>query len=167
MNWIPERTSALLIVKKTLLILILFLPAFSLNAQNQPVYAGLGNDDHLSFVGMMIADLITRFGAPRTVAAERGIEIWQDDVVFQYNGADFYIYRDRVWQVKLASTHGVSNGDRKAVVLLTLGNRVIDYGDYLLMPVSGRSWPLMIRINFSNINNTEQVTAIYIYRPDF
>jgi len=148
-------------------------------AQNLPVYAGLSNDEQLSFVGMMMADLIEKYGSPRTVITERGNEIWQDDVVFQYNGAEFYIYRDRIWQVKLASTHGVSNGDRKAVVLLTLGNRALDMGNYILMPITGKDWPLMLRVNFDNLNNMEQtalsesaayaaqVTAIFIYRPDY
>ncbi|MCL2276484.1 MAG: hypothetical protein FWC21_01165 [Treponema sp.] len=157
-------------------ILFLFICLFftqQATAQNRPVYADLSNDEQLSFVGMMMADLIERYGSPRTVIVERGNEIWQDDVVFQYNGADFYIYRDRIWQVKLASTHGVSNGDRKAVVLLTLGNRAINMGNYILMPITGRDWPLMLRVNFDNINSSEstdsnaQVTAIYIYRPDY
>jgi hypothetical protein len=129
-----------------------------------PIYLGLNIDDQLSFVGMMLADLLERFGPPRSVITERGNEPWQDDVVFQYNGADFYIYRDRIWQVKLASTYGISNGDRKAAVLLALGNSVEDKEDHVLMAISGRSWPLMMRVNF---NNTGQVTAIYIYRPDF
>jgi len=152
---------------KQTIFLLLLLSALSLFAQNQPVYTGLSNDEQLSFVGMMMADLINRFGSPRTVIAERGNEPWQDDVVFQYNGADFYIYRDRVWQVKIASTHGVSVGDRKTVVLLVLGNMAIDRGDHILLPITGRDWPLMMRVNFSSSDNTGLVNAIYIYRPDF
>ena len=152
-------------MNRLFLISMLFFFTFSLNAQQtQPVHAGLGNNEHLSFVGMMIPELIQRFGPPVTIAVERGIAVWQDDVVFQYNGADFYIYRDRVWQVRLNSTHGISNGDRKAVVMLTLGNRASDMGDHVQMPISGRDWPLMLRVNF---NNSEQVSAIYIYRPDY
>jgi hypothetical protein len=145
----------------TLLLLFLSIPLF---AQNQPLYAGLDADEQLSFVGMMMADLLERFGPPRSVISERGNEVWQDDVVFQYNGADFYIYRDRIWQVKLASTHGISNGDKKAAVLLTLGNSAEDKEDHALMAINGKSWALMMRVNF---NNTGLVTAIYIYRPDF
>jgi hypothetical protein len=144
-------------------LLLLFI-AFPLSAQNQPVYAGLDVDEQLSFVGMMMADLLERFGPPRSVITERGDEVWQDDVVFQYNGADFYIYRDRIWQVKLASTHGISNGDRKAAVLLALGNSAEDRDDHALLAINGRNWPLMMRVNFSNAG---LVTAIYIYRPDF
>jgi len=154
-------------MKQILLITFLFFLCFPLFAQNQPVYAGLSNDEQLSFVGMMMADLIERFGSPRSVIAERGNEVWQDDVVFQYNGADFYIYRDRIWQVKLASTHGVSNGDRKNNVIRVLGNSAEDMGNYLLMPLTGSEWPLMMRVNFNNSGNSGQVTAIYIYRLDF
>jgi len=151
-------------MKRVLLSLLLLFITFPLFAQNQPVYAGLSNDEQLSFVGMMMADLLVKFGPPRSVVCERGNEPWQDDVVFQYNGADFYIYRDRIWQVKLASTHGISNGDKKAAVLLTLGSSAEDKEDHVLFPINGKSWSLMMRVNF---NSTGLVTAIYIYRPDF
>jgi hypothetical protein len=151
-------------MKRILFSLLLVFFAFPLWAQNLPVYAGLNTDDQLSFVGMMMVDLLERFGPPRSVISERGNEPWQDDVVFQYNGADFYIYRDRIWQVKLASTHGISNGDKKAAVLLALGSSAEVKEDHALLAINGRSWPLMMRVNF---NNTGLVTAIYIYRPDF
>jgi len=151
-------------MKRVLFSLLLLFISFSLFAQSQPVYAGLSNDEQLSFVGMMMADLLERFGPPRSVICERGNEPWQDDVVFQYNGADFYIYRDRIWQVKLASTHGISNGDKKAAVLLALGSSVEDKEDHALIAINGKNYPLMMRVNF---NSTGLVTAIYIYRPDF
>jgi len=145
------------------LLQLLFFLTLTLNAQNLPIYAGLTNEDQLSFVGMMMADLLEKYGPPRSVVADRGNEVWQDDVVFQYNGADFYIYRDRIWQVRLSSTHGVSDGDRKAVVLLSL-NGAEDKGDHALFAINGKNWPLVMRINF---NGAGQVAAIYIYRPDY
>jgi hypothetical protein len=150
-------------MKRFFTLLLLFL-SFPLFAQNQPIYVGLNTDEQLSLVGMMMADLLAKFGPPRSVICERGAEPWQDDVVFQYNGADFYIYRDRIWQVKLASTHGISNGDKRAAVLLTLGSKAEEKEDYALVAINGKNWPLMLRVNF---NNTGLVTAIYIYRPDF
>ena len=150
-------------MKRFFTLLLLFL-SFPLFAQNQPVYAGLNSEEQLSLVGMMMADLLEKFGPPRSVICERGAEPWQDDVVFQYNGADFYIYRDRIWQVKLASTLGISNGDKKAAVMLALGNKAEEKEDYALAAINGKNWPLMLRVNF---NNTGLVTAIYIYRPDF
>jgi len=150
-------------MNRLFIFLVLFLLTIMLSAQNQPIYAGLSSDEQLSFVGMMMADLLEKYGSPRSVVADRGSEIWQDDVVFQYNGADFYIYRDRIWQVRLSSTHGISDGDRKAVVLLTLSSAE-DKGDYALFAINSKDWPLMMRINF---NSAGQVAAIYIYRPDF
>ena len=150
-------------MKRFFTVLLLFL-SFPLFAQNKPVYADLNSEEQLSLVGMMMADLLEKFGTPRSVICERGAEPWQDDVVFQYNGADFYIYRDRIWQVKLASTLGISNGDKKAAALLVLGNKAEEKEDYALVAINGKNWPLMLRVNF---NNTGLVTAIYIYRPDF
>ncbi|MDR3020145.1 MAG: hypothetical protein LBU66_04500 [Treponema sp.] len=121
-------------------------------------------EEALSFVGMTVAQLIERFGAPVTVAAARGNELWQDDVVFQYAGGDFYVFRDRVWQVRLDSAFGISNGDPKAAVLLIFGDTAKDMGDHVQMPVSGRNWALELRVNF---NNTGNVSAIFLYRPDF
>ena len=120
--------------------------------------------DPLSFVGMTLADLIGRFGTPAAVFAARGNELWQDDVVFRYTYGDFYIYMDRVWQVKLVSAFGVSNGDRKTAALAVMGYTAQDRGDHALLPLTGGNWPLMLRVNF---NETGLVAAIYIYRPDF
>jgi len=121
-------------------------------------------DEPFSFVGLRLAELIERFGVPKAVFASRGNELWQDDVVFQYDEGDFYIYRDRVWQVRLSSVNGVSVRDRKQVALLVMGDDVRDMGDHLLLPVSGNSWPMMFRVN---ISPEGLVSAIYIYRSDY
>jgi hypothetical protein len=123
-----------------------------------------GAEEKLSFIGMTLEELIGRFGVPKTVIAARGNELWQDDVIFQYNDGDFYVYRDRVWQVKFVSALGISNKDGKAAVLRVLGNNADDMGDYALLQISGMNWPLILRVNF---NNSGQVSAIYLYRPDF
>ncbi|MCL2720727.1 MAG: hypothetical protein FWD47_05250 [Treponema sp.] len=154
-------------MKKTYLLPLLFFLAIAVWAQNRPIYTGLSDEEQLAFVGMMMVDLLEQYGPPRTVIVERGEEAWQDDVVFQYNGADFYIYRDRVWQVKFASTLGVSNGDRKTNVIRVLGMTAEDFGDHVLLSITGKDWPLMLRVNFNNTSNSGQVTAIYLYRPDF
>ncbi|MDR0301066.1 MAG: hypothetical protein LBI04_02000 [Treponema sp.] len=120
--------------------------------------------DQFSLVGMKIAELIERFGPPTAVFAARGGETWQDDVVFQYKGGDFYIFKDRVWQVKLSTALGINSGDQKQAALLVLGARAQDNGDHLLMPADGKDWPLMFRVN---INSAGRVAAIFIYRPDF
>ena len=131
--------------------------------QEKAANINYGTEEKLSFVGMTLEELIDRFGVPKAVIAARGSELWQDDVIFQYNAGDFYVYRDRVWQVKFASALGISNKDSKAAVLRVLGNNADDMGDYALLQISGMSWPLMLRVNF----NSGQVSAIYLYRPDF
>ncbi|MDR2942417.1 MAG: hypothetical protein LBV17_07495 [Treponema sp.] len=147
-------------MKRRLLFLLLLFFALPLWPQEQ---AG-ATADPFSLVGMKLAELVERFGPPIAVFAVRGNEIWQDDVVFQYAGADFFIVKDRVWQVKLASALGINSGDPKQAALLALGAKAQDVGDHLLMSLAGKDWPLMFRVN---INNTGRVAAIFIYRPDF
>jgi hypothetical protein len=139
---------------------LLLIVSFIAWPQGQPVNTG----EPLSFVGMRLAELIERFGPPETVSTARGGEVWQDDVVFHYAEGEFYIFKDRVWQVKLTAAFGISLRDPKAVALLVLGNEVQDMGDHLLLPLPIGGWPLALRVNFSN---TGLVSAIYIYRPDF
>jgi hypothetical protein len=139
---------------------LLLIVSFITWPQEQPVNSG----EPLSFVGMRLAELVERFGPPETVSTARGGEVWQDDVVFQYAEGDFFIFKDRVWQVKLASVYGVSLRDPKAVALLVLGKEVQDMGDHLLLPLPDRGWPLTLRVNLSGAG---LVSAIYIYRPDF
>jgi hypothetical protein len=140
-------------------IIALLLTAFPLWSQTTPQA-----DEPLAFVGMKLADMIHRFGPPRAVYAVRGREEWQDDVVFVYGEGDFYIAKDRVWQIGLTSAFGIAVGDVKQVVSLVLGEAARDEGDYVRMSLSGAGWPLMLRVNF---NPFGAVSAIFIYRPDF
>jgi hypothetical protein len=121
------------------------------------------NDDIISNIGLKLEDLFLRFGAPKTVHAARGDEDWQDDVIFVYNDWDFYIYRDRVWQIGLRSGYGVKTGDAKAAALLAFADKAQDKGDYLLYPITGGAWPLSLRINFT----AGKISGIFVYRTDF
>jgi hypothetical protein len=121
------------------------------------------NDEIVSNIGLRLEDLFFRYGAPKTVHAARGDEDWQDDVVFVYNEGDFYIYRDRVWQIGLKSGYGMKIGDTKASVLLAFADNARDEGDYLLYPISGGAWPMSLRVNF----NAGRVSGIFVYRSDF
>jgi hypothetical protein len=112
---------------------------------------------------MRLDELINRFGAPRNVHAARGEEHWQDDVVFAYTDYDFYIYRDRVWQVGVKSIYNMKIGDAKAVALLVLGDAAQDMGEYILYALPSGSWPLSLRVNY----NAGRVSAIFIYRADY
>lgn len=116
-----------------------------------------------SFVGMTLNELFARFGPPQSVYAARGDEPWQDDVVFSYNEGDFYIHQDRVWQIGIRMAFNIRIGDAKAVAHLVLGEHAKSEGDYLLYDFPGGSWPLSLRINFTD----DKVSAIFVYRPDY
>jgi hypothetical protein len=125
---------------------------------------GNRNDEIISNIGLRLEDLFLRYGVPNTVHAARGNEHWQDDVVFVYNEWDFYIFRDRVWQIGLKSAYGLKIGDPKAAALLALGDKArVDEGDYLLYPLTGSAWPLSLRVNF----NAGKISGIFVYRTDF
>jgi len=121
------------------------------------------DDEIISNIGLRLEELFLRYGAPRTVHAARGDEDWQDDVVFVYNEGDFYIYRDRVWQIGLKSGYGMKIGDTKASALLALVDKAKDEGDYLLYPITGGAWPLSLRVNF----NAGRISGIFVFRTDF
>ena len=141
---------------------VLSLTITSLGAQTfQPVVIQPG--EPFSFVGMTLGEMIERFGIPRSVYTARGDEEWQDDVVFVYDEGDFYIFRDRVWQIGVTAVYGIRTGDVKAVAMLVLGEGAQDMGDYILFTLHGFAWPLSLRVSISN----DRIAAIYIYRPDF
>jgi len=121
------------------------------------------NDEQLSFIGMKLDEVYRRFGPPQAVYAARGEENWQDDVVFVYNEGDFYIHRDRVWQIGIKSIYGMRIGDARGVALLVLGENARDGGDYVLYSLSGGAWPLSLRINF----NAGKIASIFVYRTDY
>ncbi|MCL2878892.1 MAG: hypothetical protein FWF29_01485 [Treponema sp.] len=116
-----------------------------------------------SYIGLQLDDLITQFGPPESVYSSRGQELWQDDVVFVYLEGDFYIFKDRVWQVKIKNAYGVSVGDPKAAAILALGDEAEDQGDFILLPLPPAGWPITLRMNF---NAAGKVSGIFIYRPD-
>jgi hypothetical protein len=122
-----------------------------------------GETDTVKFIGMSIAELFEHFGPPVAVYASRGLETWQDDVVFEYAGVDFYIYKNVVWQVGLDTGAGIRKGDPRAAVLLTLGDTARDNGDYILGRLRDTSWPLEWRFNIEG----GKVSAIYLYRMDY
>jgi len=139
------------------ILLIAGLPAW---AQSAPAAQ---QDQQVSFVGMKLDELYRRFGPPQTVYAARGDENWQDDVVFVYSEGDFYVYRDRVWQIGIKSIYGMKIGDAKGVALLTLGEKAQDGGDYVLYSFSGGAWPLSLRVNV----NADKISSIFVYRTDY
>jgi hypothetical protein len=126
--------------------------------------AALLQTDPASLIGLSLEDLLSRFGVPQAVYAVRGNEEWQDDVVFVYHGADFYVYKDRVWQIKLAAAYGISSGDPRPAAALTLGEAAEDFADHIICSLPSRGWPLALRVN---LDGSGFVSAVYVYRPDF
>ncbi|MDR0473887.1 MAG: hypothetical protein LBH43_09500 [Treponema sp.] len=128
-----------------------------------PLWAQAEEPDPASYIGMSIAELLDRFGTPRSVYALRGLEEWQDDVVFVYNAGDFYILKDRVWQVRLNSAYRIRSGDQNAVVYLSLGDAAFNGKDFAVFSLKGKNWPMSLRCNFDSAG---KITAIFIYRSD-
>lgn len=120
--------------------------------------------DPASRIGLDLGELVARCGAPESVYAVRGGQDWQDDVVFVYEDGDYYIYRDRVWQMGLRSAYGISVGDREALISLVLEKGVETFDGYTLCSLPGRAWPLTVRFN---VDKNGLITHIFIYRPDF
>ena len=124
--------------------------------------------DEASYVGMTLEELIIRFGIPRSVHAARCLYEWQDDVVFVYNTADFYIYRNRVWQVGLTSYMGVNSGDHGQIIPLIMdaapGFSMLESpSNFIAYYMYERSWPMILRFD---LTETGRVRGIFIFRSD-
>jgi hypothetical protein len=116
-----------------------------------------------SVIGMTVAEIFSQFGAPQTVYAVRGEDVWQDDVVFVYKDFDCYVYQDRVWQIGLKSALGINIGDSRDVAALVLGDVAVVFDNCMIASLPSKDWPLAIRVNF---NEQGKITALFIYRPD-
>jgi hypothetical protein len=142
--------------KCLLLFLILAGASIPLQAQEDPL-------DPATYIGMELGVLLNRYGIPQAVYAVRGIEEWQDDVVFLYNEGDFYILGDRVWQIGIKSAYRISIGDPGSAVHLSFGEALVTGRDYAIFPLRGQNWPMALRFNF---DTSGRVSAIFIYRTD-
>jgi hypothetical protein len=132
--------------------------------------------DPESLIGASLEELLARAGTPRSVYAVRGLEAWQDDVVFVYPSLDVYLFRDRVWQVSPQEAYRVKTGDTREAAEAALGQGFTQIsgpreGEYALVYLfQDRPWPLALRVNFrKGIEGirADTVSALYIYRSDF
>ena len=139
---------------------LLTLTGFPLSAQAP---GALAHDDPASFVGLTLTEVINRFGIPRSVHAERGLMEWQDDVVFVYDHANFYIYGDRVWQVGVRSIRGINVGDLRGLVELVMGANAVAQGNSIFYPLHVAPWPMLLRWDIDSVG---RVQSIFIYRSD-
>jgi hypothetical protein len=120
--------------------------------------------DPASLIGLTLEGMISRFGIPQAVYALRGLEEWQDDVVFVYDQGDFYVYKDRIWQLGVNAAYNIKIGDPRGTAFLVLGEGIQHFEDHIVLPLPGRAWPLALRVNF---DDSGLVSAIFVYRPDF
>jgi len=139
------------------LVVFILLPALLVFSQADNI------SDPASLIGMTLPDLIKNYGVPKNVYAVRGVEIWQDDVVFVYDRIEFFIYGNRVWQVKVRSAYNIKNGDNRTAVGRVMGEGR-NFEGYTLYQLPGKAWPLMLRINWDTSGRAE---GLYIYRSDF
>jgi hypothetical protein len=130
---------------------------------------GLGEDPDLSaIVGLSLGEVIDRFGAPLAVAAFRGPEPWQDDVVFSYDdGLQLFWYRNRVWQVRLDARFGgrifrLLMGSSRERVLDTMGEPWRQEQDALVYHLEDRGYPVRLRFYFEE----DRLVDVYCYRGD-
>ena len=151
---------------KSLILLAAFVVSL-LTLGSVPVFAqapgALAHDDPASFVGLTLSEVIDRFGVPRSVHAARGAMEWQDDVVFVYDHANFYIYGDRVWQVGIRSIRGINVGDLRGLVELVMGTNAVAQGNSIFYPLHIAPWPMLLRWD---IDSAGRVQSIFIYRSD-
>jgi hypothetical protein len=137
---------------------------------------GTGPSDPENLVGATLEDLLSRAGPPQSVYPVRGLEPWQDDVVFVYPSLDVYLFKDRVWQVSPRSAYRVTTGDTRLQAEAALGTGFTEIpgpgeGEYALVyAFSRRPWPLALRVNIRKAaaeGGADTVTSLYIYRSDF
>ncbi|MCL2601939.1 MAG: hypothetical protein FWD91_03905 [Treponema sp.] len=151
---------------RSVLLALLLASLFPVHTQSQTPESGgvqAGAHDPAAFVGISLNELIRSFGIPRLVYVARGAELWQDDVVFVYEQGDFYIYRDRVWQVGISAVRGIKIGDPHGVISLIMGPNAVAHGDSFFYPLHGNPWPLMLRWDIDSAGN---VQGIFIFRSD-
>jgi hypothetical protein len=116
-----------------------------------------------ALIGLTLEGIYAGFGVPREVYALRGEEVWQDDVVLVYPQGDFYVFRDRVWQVGIPAIRGIRVGDSRDAVILALGEEARAGEDCFLLPILDRPWPTALRVD---IGSAALVTGIFVYRSD-
>jgi len=145
-----------------MLIPVLFIAVFALAESEDP-----GDIDPSACLGLDLTSVFRECGVPSTVFPVRGSEAWQDDVVFRY-GTDYslFLFRDRVWQVRVwDSGHiaGIGIGDSRESVLGTLGEPAGETDDSLVFDLPDRGYPVRLRVRFSE----DAVSDLYLYRADF
>lgn len=109
--------------------------------------------------------VLTVFGIPQSVHTVRGLSEWQDDVVFVYNEADFYIFRDTLWQLGLRKAYGIKTGDTRTVAALTLSN-MLELNTVAFLQCSVPHPALSVKMR-ANIDRLGLISTLFVYRSDY
>lgn len=123
----------------------------------------------IKLIGMTLQELLVTFGVPISVTAVRGIEPWQDDIVFNYkNGLSFYIYKDRVWKIRISLGYrqpfmGLMVGSPVDMAVTLYGLPKIQDSQFAEWIVPFENWPMRLR---ALTDKDGKVTAIFLYRSD-
>ena len=126
-------------------------------------------DDPSVLLGKNISGIIQDFGPPAKVYALRGPEAWQDDVVFEYaDGFSFFLFGDRVWQIRLIAPYGQSClgvfiGDTVDKICAMLGKPYTNNDTTAEWRLPSNGYPVRMRI----LIKEDKIFDIYIYRADF
>jgi hypothetical protein len=146
--------------------LLLALGLYPLSGQASQDFfpSGIAAAEPESLIGLTLEGLYGSFGAPQAVRSVRGEEEWQDDVVLVYPQGDFYVYRDRVWQLGLPSVRGISLGDGREAVILALGEEALEGEGCFILPIRDRPWPMALRVD---MGDSGRVAGLFVYRSDF
>ncbi|MDR2748178.1 MAG: hypothetical protein LBB77_12135 [Treponema sp.] len=147
-----------------LLFLALGLYPLSGQAAQESSSPDTGSTGPEALIGLTLEGLYGRFGVPQAVRSVRGGEPWQDDVVLVYPQGDFYVYRDRVWQLGIPAIRGIRLGDSREAVILALGEDALEGEACFILPIRDQPWPMVLRVN---MGGASQVAGIFVYRSDF
>jgi hypothetical protein len=127
------------------------------------------DDDPSTYLGLGLADLLSRFGVPSSVCAIRGDEAWQDDVAFIYaSGYSLFVYGDKIWQLRLTkpyagSIYGLFIGDPSSKALSILGQPYEASPNALAYRMPYKSYPVKLRL----VLQDDRIIDAYLYRADF
>ncbi|HON88565.1 MAG TPA: hypothetical protein P5519_05880 [Spirochaetia bacterium] len=123
----------------------------------------------IKLIGMTLQELLVSFGVPVSVTAVRGIEPWQDDIVFNYkNGLSFYIYKDRVWKLRIGSGYrqpfmGIVIGSSVDMAVTLFGLPKVQENQYTEWVMPFESWPMRLR---ALTDHDGKIVALFLYRSD-
>lgn len=123
----------------------------------------------IKLIGMTLHELLLTFGVPVSVTAVRGAEPWQDDIVFNYkNGLSFYIYKDRVWKIRISSGYrqpfmGIMLGSPVDMAVTLFGLPKFQDSQFTEWVVPFENWPMRLRLL---IDTDGKIVTLFLYRSD-